>query len=386
MTKDGRVSRAVGRSELQETVEDDQVMTELAARLARALIAIAVLFSALTAGVLLYDRRTATPVRPGPLPPSTNEPTLIYLNGARDTFILAGPDGSERGRKNAGGSMHSFAIDPTGKHVAAWRETTRPETFDLVLWRIGGDVTTLLPAAAEFPVGPPVWSARGTDVAVGIARLAAPGQRSPGTPPLASRVLVVPIDGGLPTEVTSYGAEDALVPIALNDRLMVGTTQSRYLVIDLPSRQVRESINLSGLKSYGADPRSGLVFGVFGDDAAASQLETLRVWRIDGYNIGVVSMVSPTVNGPIFWPGRGEVIFGTSTQLRAFDVRTGRARDLVVEDSIVMPAAISPEGDKLIAKRLLAPLLKLFELDGDALRSAPDAASIPAGGIHLVGW
>lgn len=359
-------------------------MTQLAGRLARALIAIAVLSSALTAGVLLYERRTPTP--PGPPPPATNEPALIYLNAARDTFILAGPDGSERGQKNAGGPVHSYAIDPSGRHVAAWRESARPETFELVLWRIGGDLTTLLPAAAEFPVGPPVWNSRGSDLAVGIARLAAAGQRSPGSHPLASRVLLVPTDGGPASEIASRGEEDALVPIALDDRLMVGATKSRYVVIDLASRQVRESVTLSGLKNYGADPHSGFIFGVFGDDAAAPQSETLRVWRIDGYNIGVVSVVSPTVNGPIFWPGRGELIFGTSTRLRALDLRSGRARDLVVEDSIVMPAAISPKGDKLIAKRLIAPLLKLFEVDGNALRNAPNPATAPPGGVHLIGW
>jgi len=157
------------------------------------------------------------------------------------------------------------------------------------------------------------------------------------------------------------------------------------VVIDLGRKQVREAVIISGMTAYGADSRQGLAFAASRDGTTA-QSETLRVWRIDGFNSGAVSIASPTVNAPTFWRDREEIVFGTGTSLRALSVSTGTVRVLATEDTIVMPGAFSPTGDRLMVTRLLAPNLKVYELDGDRLRPALASVVLPREAVHLVGW
>jgi hypothetical protein len=320
-------------------------LVRLAARVA--LAAVVVIASALV-GLSMYARRSAEPVRLG-LPLSTEvEPALVYLTAARDRFIVAGIDGSLRDERDVGGRIHLFTMNPAGTAVAAWRETPAG-AFELVIWQVGGAIRTLLGPTNEFPVGAPVWSSRGAEVAASLVVLPPPESRSPGSLPISSRLLVAPVNGQAPTEVAAYGAEESIVPIALTDRVIAGVRgRDRYIVIDLGGKQVREDVTVTGLTaSYGADSQQGLVFAVLRDGTTA-QSETLRVWRIDGFNSGAVSIVSPTVNAPTFWRDRAEVVFGTGTSLRALDVATGSVRDLAVENTIVMPVAFLPTGDRLM--------------------------------------
>lgn len=346
------------------------------------LAAVVLLASALI-GLSVYARRSAEPIRLG-LPLST-EPALVYLNAARDTFIVAGIDGSLREQRDVAGSIHLYAMHPAGTHVAAWR--VAPGGFELVIWQVGGGIRTLLGPTNEFPVGAPVWSSRGTEVAASLVVVPPPERRSPGSPPISSRLLVAPSNGQAPTEVAAYGAEESLAPIALTDRVIAGVRgRDRYVVIDLGSKQVREDVVIAGMTAaYGADSRQGLAFAVLRDGTTA-QSETLRVWRIDGFNSGAVSMISPTVNAPTFRRDREEIVFGTGTSLRALSVSTGTVRDLATEDTIVMPGAFSPTGDRLMVTRLLAPNLKVYELDGDRLRPALASVVLPREAVHLVGW
>ncbi len=355
----------------------------LAARVA--LAAVVVIASSLV-GLSLYARRSAEPVRLGLHPPTETEPALVYLNAARDRFIVAGIDGSVRDERDAGGSIHLFAMHPTGNAVAAWRETPAG-AFELVIWQVGGGVRTLLGPTSEFPVGKPVWSSRGTEVAASLAVLPPPEHRSPGSPPISSRLLVVPANGQTATEIAAYGAEASIVPIALTDRVIAGVRgRDRYIVIDLGGKHVREDVTLTGLTaSYGADSQQGLVFAVLRDGTTA-QSETLRTWRIDGFNVGAVSIVSPTVNAPIIWRGREDIVFGTGTSLRALNLPTGTVRDLAAENTIVMPVAFLPTGDRLMVERILAPNLKVYELDGDRFKPALASLVLPGDKVRLVGW
>jgi len=343
----------------------------------------AVIVVATGTGFFLKDLRIGRTIGVGP--PLADEPALVYLDGPRSRFIVAKLDGLGAREQDVGGTIHSYAVDPSGAHIAAWRANDRDE-YELVVWRVGGSMTVLLGPTVEFPNGRPVWDSRSSEIAVSLVSLPPPQNRTPTGSPVSSRILVAPVRGGQPIQVVAFGTDSAPVPVAITNTRVVAFKGDHFVAFRRVDGVSIEDARIQGLTSYGADARAGLAFAIVTGGDALSPRQSLSVWPVDGPYTAARTTDSPTFNAPVVWPGRSEVVFGTGSSLRAFDTTIGVARDLTNEDTIVMPEAFSPDGDFLVAKRLLAPFLKLYETHGDRVVTTAVNIALPPGAVHLVGF
>jgi hypothetical protein len=316
--------------------------------------------------------------------------SLTYLDVSRKVVVMIDDVGRETSRRAAGGYVRAASLDHDGKRLAMWRSPSEAETgpYELAVWDLGsGSISVLGPMTTEIPIGAPIWSVSSDAIVGSLAQERPASERTPTAMPRTTRMVLFTLDG----RSREFGQQSNTAPLqplyaddAIITAISVDPASQRYVVFERQTGSIAHVARTPGYQNYGADARSGVIFGVRQETPNAPP-EHLYAWRASNYSDGVLTFDSPTVNAPLFWPGRQEILFGTGGELVAVRTSTRVTRRLLTQDTLVMPRAVDPTGQRVLIGRLRAPLLVLHRASDGHLDPVGREVSIPPN-VTILGW
>lgn len=266
-------------------------------------------------------------------------------------IVVVDLSGRELLRQSTGSTEPLSSLHQATAQVAFWRRDASGAGHELVVWNIATKALKVIATSAAPPATSPLWSVDGTELL--SLHTTTPINWTPGAPFEGKAELsVATVVSGQYRMVTT---EHPLIPLFADGQIVTGDSFSgdrKYVVVDPRSGRTLRELALSS--AVGVLPTGS-------PDVVIAMRETSTPGEVTLHAVNARTGEELSRLGQFYaqpmpsWPGRSEVVFVATGELRAFDYVANSTRVVGRLEGAAYALGFDTLGRVLLAVRVTEP-------------------------------